>query len=129
MKYFIIIFFIMIFIPQVALGDAFWQPGDPIVPCDTSKAGHDTKCQFNDFIHLANHLISFAIWLAVPLSIALFTYAGVLYATASGDQTKIANAHKIFTNVAIGLIIVLSAWLLVHEILGKLLKDGFTLVK
>lgn len=98
---------------------AFAQtPGipDKIVPC----SGLDCKCE--DLITLAQNIINTGIFLAIFLSAMLFAYAGWLYLTneAIGQQEK---AKSMFANVAIGLVILLSAWLIVDTLVGSLLKE------
>ncbi|MCR4334234.1 MAG: pilin [Patescibacteria group bacterium] len=99
------------------LGPGFAPFGDGgLIPCDTD-------CGFNDLINGINGLIQFIIYLAVPLATVSFAYAGFLYMTASGDTGKLAQAHKIFRIVVVGLILMFSAWLIVHTITGALLKE------
>jgi hypothetical protein len=83
---------------------------DGIVPCGDDK----NPCTFNHLIIMANTIISFLITsVAIPISAALFAWAGFLYLTAAGDEGKIKKAHDIFLSVFIGLIIALSSWLIV----------------
>lgn len=103
--------------------------GGGLIPCgtDIKQVGSTTAftgmCTFNDIITGVNGLIQFMIYLAVPLATVAFAYAGVLYMTAAEDTGKISQAHKIFRLVVIGLIIMFSAWIIVHTIAGALLKD------
>jgi hypothetical protein len=89
-----------------------------IVPCS------GTDCDLNSFIQGIANVITFMVTIAVPLSSAMFGFAGVLYFTARGNQSQIDKAHSIFTNVFIGLFIVLSAWLAVQLVVSSLLKEN-----
>lgn len=88
------------------------SPGGGIVPACPS-----TGCGWPQVVKLANNLLKFMVSIAVPLAAIAFAYAGWLYLSARGNPSQISRAHNIFLNVAIGLVIVLVAWLVVSEIL------------
>ena len=75
-------------------------------------------CGFNNFIDLINDIITFIIVnLAIPIAAIMFAYAGFLLVTSGGATEKKEEAKKIFTNVAIGIILVAGAFLIVQTIL------------
>jgi len=87
----------------------------PLVPC----SGAD--CDFNKLIELIRRIINFLIFkFAVPLAAISFAVAGVIILTAGGNTNKVEQGKEIAWNVAIGLIIALSAWLIVTAILAGL---------
>ncbi|TSD03388.1 MAG: Uncharacterized protein Athens071416_69 [Parcubacteria group bacterium Athens0714_16] len=88
--------------------------------CTNANGG----CGFNDMITLVQNIMTFAFYIAAPIAVGMFTYAGVLYLTAGGKPGQIEKAHTIFLNVLIGFIIVLAAWLIVNTIANALLIDG-----
>ena len=129
---------------------AVWVPGNTLIPCghdldgngkiDSPSALRDVTagsvtgqkdlngklqeaCDFDGVVQLAENIISIAIYLAILVAVAMFAFAGWLYLTSAGDTGKMKQAHTIFTNVAIGFIFVLGAWLLVTLILGALVCD------
>ncbi len=77
-------------------------------------------CGWDDLVQLAKNSINFLIWIAIPISALMFAWAGFLYISAGGSQDKIKQAHSLFLNVGIGLVIVLGAWLIVSLILFAL---------
>ena len=93
-------------------------PDDGLIP------NCSPDCDFEDFMTLVRNVIEFLIWIAIPISVILFSYAGFLYVTAMGDTGKIGKAHDIFNTVFIGLLITVSAWLIVNTIVSLLLNDG-----
>lgn len=102
---------------------AGWVPGQPLIPCEAS-------CEFNDLVRLGGNLVDFAFYISIPLAAIAFTYAGFLFVTAVGNPGKLTKARTIFIDVAIGFIIVLSAWLLVSVVVNTLVGDsGFSLLK
>ena len=85
----------------------------PYVPCD-----------FNHFMLQIQHIINVLMILGVLAAILGFSWAGFLYIT--GDPGKIKQAHAIFPKVFGGLIIMLSAWFIVYQILSWLTDNpGF----
>lgn len=98
---------------------------------DLSKtAGGNPKdyipCDFKGIIMQVNHLLEIAIVLGVLVAIGGFCYAGYLFMT--GTPNNITHGRKIFSSVAIGFIIMLSAWFIVYQILVWLTgsNSGFT---
>lgn len=87
-----------------------------LVPCD----GPD--CSFAHVIQLIETVIDFLIFtLAFPIATALFAYAGILMITAGGKEEQIKKAKRVFWHVAVGLLIMLAAWLIVYTITTTLL--------
>jgi hypothetical protein len=88
-----------------------------IVTCD------GIHCKCSDLITLGQNIINTGIFFAIFFSAMLFAYAGWLYLTneAVGGQEK---AKGMFSNVAIGLVIILGAWLVVDTLMKGLLKDN-----
>ncbi|MSR71288.1 MAG: hypothetical protein EXS50_01265 [Candidatus Taylorbacteria bacterium] len=126
MKYYIIsIALLVILLSPLSLyaQGTGWAPFGPngLIPC-----GNETQkmCTFDDLIKGIEGLINFMIYLAIPLSVVAFGYAGFTYMTAAGDQGKIKTAHKTFGLVVTGLVIMFAAWLVVNTIVTTLLKDA-----
>ena len=81
-------------------------------------------CTFSDVLKTINNLIVFLITvLFVPIIIIMFMYAGFKYLTAQGDPKKIINLKSLLKHIFIGILIVLSAWLIVKVLLIVLVKD------
>ncbi len=83
-----------------------------------------TECNGRDFLDMVGNLIKFLIGAVVSGSVLVFAWAGFMYMTAAGDTNKIQKAHGIFRKVIIGLLLALTAWLIVSTILKVLTKKG-----
>ena len=98
----------------------FAQAGIPkqIVPCN------GVDCRVCDLATLAQNLINTGIFIVIFLSAILFAYAGFLYLTneAIGEQKR---ARDMFGSVAIGLVILLAAWLVVDTLMKSVLGGSF----
>ena len=97
------------------------RTGTGLIPCT------GTDCQACHLAGLAQNIINWLVGISIPLAAAMFAYAGVIYFTAGsgGMLGKIDSAHKIFTSVGIGFLIVITAWLGIQTILKAVLAPGF----
>jgi hypothetical protein len=93
-----------------------------LVPCGGGSG--EPECSVCDLVTLADNVINFIIQLSFVISALLFAYAGFLFFTAGADPGKVTSARKIFTNAIIGIIIILTAWLLVNVLLTVLTGDS-----
>lgn len=95
---------------------AFAQEG--IVPCGNPG---QPACQPCHVVILVTKLINFGIiYLAVPLAILMFMWAGFRYALSGGSETHIGAAKTILKNTVIGLLIVFGAYFIVDLAIGVL---------
>lgn len=85
-------------------------------------------CTFSEFVATFERIVSEIIKISLYFVAIIFVMAGYLYLTSGGDQGKITKAHNMFTKVVIGLIIILSAYLVVEGI-TKILGLDSDLVK
>ena len=94
-----------------------------LVPCDgvTEKDASgkiiSPACQVCHVIELGQRIINFLVGIASFLAVGLFAYAGWLMLSAAGDTGKVSTAHGIFTNVVVGMVIVLAGWLIVDTVM------------
>lgn len=92
--------------------------GSLLVPCSGSDCG---TCEI---IQLANNVTDIIIALAVGISVIIFMYAGWLMLSSGGSSAQIKRGKDVMTNVLIGLIIILTAWLVIDVMLKTLLPNG-----
>lgn len=90
-----------------------------LVPCN----GID--CQACYLIDLIQNIINFCIGVSIPIAMALFAWAGILYFTSAEQQENISKAKSIFRSVLVGFIIVLGAYLMVETLLHAILSDTY----
>jgi hypothetical protein len=109
-----------------ANGQALNGSENCLIPCDGSDAN---PCTFTSLMELANNVILYLIYISIPLAAISFTYAGWLFITAGGNPRQISQAWSIFRKVAIGLIFILSAWLIVKTVTDALIYPEFSPLK
>ena len=88
-----------------------------IVPCN------GTDCNICHLVELAQRLINIGIFITIALSAVTFAYAGGMYLTSGGDVAKATKARGVFTSVAVGLMIILGAWLAVDTLMKTVTDD------
>lgn len=113
---------VLLFSPVMALGQGL---PSQIVPKNCTGADAAVKCGVCDVAQLAQNLLNTGIFLAVFFSALLFAWAGWKVLTSGGDTEAYTSGKRIFTNVAIGLIIILAAWLLVDTLMKALTGASF----
>lgn len=106
---------VLLLVPVAATGQSALT--QRIVPCD------GTDCTICHIATLAQNLLNFGIYVAVFLSAVLFAWAGFKALTAAGNSEKYADAKRIFGNVLIGLVIILTGWLIIDTLM-KTMTDG-----
>jgi hypothetical protein len=112
---------IAILLPAIAAAAG----SDGLVPCGVSSDWFTaTSCQACDIIALVQGLIMFLIGLAIPISMGMFAYAGILYFTQAANTENVGRAKKIFSTTAYGFVLALCAWLIVNTILNAVLDTS-----
>jgi hypothetical protein len=107
------------------------QTGSDIVKCGYggSSAGDPlVECTYSDLITGVQAFINFLIYyLATPVAVLLFGYAGFTLITSGGDPKAKTKAQAIFTNTIAGYVVMLSAWLIMKLVFGLLFNETFSL--
>lgn len=88
------------------------------IPCE------GTSCSFCHFLQMGNTIITWLIGMMFVIFAAVVVSAGWGLVTSGGNQAALSEAKEKFTNSIIGLLIVLSAWILVDTIMRGLLSGG-----
>lgn len=122
--------FVPLLLVLVLLAPVFVQAqNDPIIPPCGQKddAGKLRKeCGFDDLILLIKNIINLLIKLAIPISAAVFAWAGMIIMLNPDNSGKRSEALTMMKKVAIGLAIILSAWLVTNTITRALFAPGYT---
>lgn len=122
-----LIFIFILFILVIPAVSSAYNLGDPLVPkCSENPVTKQCGWGWNELLLLLDNLITFMLkFMAIPIAAIMFAYAGLLLVTAGGEAAHAREKAKgIFLNAVIGLIIAVSAWLIVSTILWILGYDG-----
>lgn len=77
-------------------------------------------CDFGAAMKEVQHLINIMMVLGVVAALVGFSYAGYTYIVHGSEPTARSEASGIFKKVAIGFIIMLTAWFIVYQVLSWL---------
>ena len=96
--------------------------GGPIVSCGRSGV---PACSRAELIHTFIHIIYFgmgvALYIIAPIA---FGWGGIMFLISGGNEGRIGTAKKIMTGTAIGVVLVLSSFLIVKIFIGVLGIQG-----
>ena len=110
------------FLPSIILSSVLLFPyyafAQSLVPCSGNECG---TCQL---VQLADNVTKIIIALGLGISVLIFMYAGWLLLSSAGNSTQIKRGKDIMLNVLVGLVIILSSWLIVDVMLKTLLPNG-----
>ncbi len=99
-------------------------PMDSSIPGTTEAGGiiqcgrgGQQMCTICDLIKGMNTIIKYIMGISIVLALASFTLAGSSYVTSFGGTAEMEAAKTIMKNAAIGMAVILTAWILVSVIL------------
>ena len=78
------------------------------------------SCGTCEFVQLINNVINFLITFAVIAATLLIMYAGFRLVTSGGDVSAKTAAKSMMSNVLIGIVLVLTGFLIINTVLGVL---------
>ena len=100
-----------------------------LVPCSLTGDGGLPACTFCHLFEMFERIINFLFIQIIPVLAALMiAIGGVYYILSQGSPEKLTSAKKLFSSVAIGLLIAYGAWLIVNTffmIIGITRWGGF----
>jgi len=81
-------------------------------------------CTFDDLLQMVNNIINFIVFaLVAPLAALAIAASGIMMVVYSGNESKVGQAKEILYYAVLGLIISLSAVLVVTAVVRTLVKD------
>ena len=89
-----------------------------LVPCNGPDCG---SCEL---VTLASKILNFFIEVTVSIGAVMFVIGGLTMVMSAGDTGKVSKGKEMMSNAVIGLVIVLSAWLLMDTVLKMIVGEG-----
>ncbi len=89
----------------------------------SNDEGTGRMCGLADIITLIQNIIEYIFILVLPIVAIVFAYVGYLYLTSGGNTAKHTQAKQAMTNLGIGILIILAAWLIIKSVLTTLGVD------
>lgn len=91
-----------------------------LVPCGYGN----NLCDTSDVADFVNGLISYLITMLGIIAVIVLVVVGIQLVTSAGNESAWKAAKERFTNVVIGIVIILAAWLIVDTIMRALTGSG-----
>jgi len=92
-----------------------------LVPC----GGPDEKsCETCDLLVLVQNVLDFALKMAFLIIIGFVVYGGFRWIFSLGKEENLKAGQQIITNAIIGLIIILTAWIIVNSVFWAIKTMG-----
>jgi len=92
-----------------------------LVPCGGPDENPCTAC---DLLVLAQNVLQFALKMAFLIVIGFIVYGGFRWIFSLGKEENIKAGQQIILNAIIGLIIILTAWIIVNTIFWFIAQAG-----
>ena len=93
----------------------------PIVP----EAYRQCPCGFGGVLAIIQNLVNFAIGIAIIFATIILVWGGILYILSPTNPESRSTANKMLINAVVGLLITLSAWLIVDFVMKTLYGGQF----
>ena len=113
---------VLVAVGSFSISSAYaWVPGDPIVPCGGEDATTaEDACEICDLAKGIDSIVEFFARLVAVVTVVIIVVAGIMYIVSAGNQGMVTMAKTAMKNALIGLIIVLTAFVLIHFVLRAL---------
>ncbi len=92
-----------------------------LVPCGNPG---EEACQTCHIIPLISNVMTWLISMLAILAGVAIVYAGLVSVTSMGNDNGLTFIKKTISNLALGIVIALAAWLIVDTVLKGLLREG-----
>lgn len=107
-------FCLVFFVPDTAVAAG-------LVPCGGIG---QSSCQTCDVVKLTNNVFQWLVIVLGTFAAIIIIYAGVKLVTSGGNQSAMESAKSMITNVIIGYVIILAAWLAIDFGMKTLIDEG-----
>lgn len=77
-------------------------------------------CTFCDAIKVISNVVQLLFQVAIPIAVAMIVYGALRLMLSGGSPDQITKSRKVMTSAVIGLVIALSAWIIVNTLLHVL---------
>ncbi|MCI0479217.1 pilin [Candidatus Uhrbacteria bacterium] len=91
-------------------------PPSGIIPGDVANCIKTGDCSLDDIVKTGVGFANFLMGLSGALFLVIFIYGGAMYLLSFGNTSMVERGKKAVTGAVIGIVIVLSAWTIVSQI-------------
>lgn len=118
----VVLFFLIVGVgvPQVADAQVGLVPACPLGQAECDDPYAPENYGVCEVIVTANNVVSFLVGVISIIAAIVIVYVGFRFVTSRGNEATITQARQMLTNIVIGVVIMLSAWLVISTILSVL---------
>lgn len=120
---FLVFIIISIFIPYIASARALFYIWEGTT-CAPGTDGPVDPCGFCDALIVGRNIIEDMFKVAFILATVFIAYGGFTLMIAGGSEKNVTSAKEIIKSAVIGLLIALTAWIIINTILGTLISGN-----
>lgn len=97
-----------------------------IIPCGCLDRSGDTACGLNEALQTLVNVSKVILAITGAAAMLMFAYGGVMFIIAAGAQDKVQQGKDAIKAATIGIVIVLTAWLIVNFTISAITKGEVT---
>lgn len=120
MKWLLVLVFAVIAVTSAFPVVTFAVDPAGLVTCEGVDANGIADCNFCSFIQMVDVIVNWLFSVLVLIAVFLIVYAGFKLVVSAGNPSAMTDAKGMISNVIIGFVIILAAWLIVDTVLKAL---------
>lgn len=117
---------ILLFAPLSASTAGLVPCGRGVNDSETPDIDESLPCTVCDLLVLAQNVLTFAFEIAFLIVVGFIVYGGFRWIFSLGKEENLKAGQKIITNAIIGIVIILSAWIIVNTVFWLIAQAGGT---
>lgn len=102
---------------MAALISNIWQGAYCGAASPITSGGPTGPCNFCDGLVVTANVVQYLWQIAFVLAVAMIIWGAFQLMTSGGSETKVSQGKKTMTSAVVGLVIALTAWLIVNELI------------
>jgi hypothetical protein len=92
--------------------------GNELIPEDCRRGNQPQgACGIKELVQVGINVTRVILGVLGSFALLMFVYGGIMFLISIGNQERVQKAKSILTNAVIGILIVLSAWVIVNFII------------
>ncbi len=124
---FVVVFSVLVLTP-LAVSAQGLVPSCPVGEPGCAEPYHPDNYGACELVQLSNNIVRFIIGLISVVGAIVMVYAGYLLVSSRGNVSQMQRAKEMFTNILIGIVIMLSAFLVVNTVMSILVGSNSSLI-
>ena len=116
---------ISVFVPHITSARTLFYIWEGTT-CASGNQGPSEPCGLCDALVVGRNIIEDMFKVSLIIATVFIIYGGFTLMTAGGSEKRVSSAKEIIKNAVIGLLVALTAWLIINTIFGSLITGSAT---